>query len=351
MASNPNLEIVDLDLKFAKGSVRTTPAQTTSLARLRHPPIICGKLDDINGLLSHIHLPRGICLEVSCPQLTFGSRVWLPSLLTHIRGVLAPFTTARFRVSPGETRVSGTNGSLFLRYSTTEFFWDPEFFLSPTTSFREFHVNVSPWTFTPEVLFFLLTQFPALKTFVVAEVASFATGTFDRLAGESPFCPSLETIGFFNCGLTAGELKEFEDVVVKRHATTVTWLYRVVIVSSTGALPDYTPIQRLRQLVPCVNVGVDEWTISFWIYRSVRMHCVQLLGTSGPSCTFADLHNAYKCLDCSRTGHSPTARRLQTWPLPAPHPKFTKFMRSPTKAVMCVVAVPFMRGTCPKDDR
>ena len=258
LASNPNLEIADLDVSFAEDSVRTAPARMSSLVRLRHLSITCGKLDDTNGLLSRIHFPRGICLEVSCPDTTLGSSSWLPSFRTHIRGILAPFTTVRFRASPGETHVSGTNGSLSLRYSTTELYWHPTFFLFPATSVREFHVNVSPWVFTPEILVFILTQFPALETLVVAEVTSFATGTFDQLAGQSPLCPSLKTIAFFNCELTAGELEEFEGVVAKRRSSAVAWLYRVVIISSTGALPDYTLIQRLRQHVPCVNVGVDD---------------------------------------------------------------------------------------------
>lgn len=82
--------------------------------------------------------------------------------------------------------------------------------------------------------------------------------SFDWLAEQPLLCPSLSTIAFFNCNFNPGVMEELEGVVAKRKELELACLYQVVIVSSTGVLPDYTLIQRLRQHVPRVDVRVDD---------------------------------------------------------------------------------------------
>ena len=258
LASNPDLEIADLDIAFVEGSVWDAPARTVSLTRLHRLSITCTTPADARGLLLCISLPRGIFLEVSCSQPTFLG-FCLPSPPTRIQGVLAPMTIIRYQESPREIHIFGAGGSLSFRCPWPQVVWGPEFHLFPTASIREFHADVGPWAIAPTFLAPLLAQLPALETLVVARAVSLITGIFDSLAGQPPLCPSLKTIAFFNCGLTSQAMKEFEGVVVKRKGSAAAWLYRVVIVCDTAmALPDSTVIQQLRQHVPCVDVRVDD---------------------------------------------------------------------------------------------
>ena len=256
LASNINLEIVDLGIKFIEGSVWETPVQMTSLAHLRSLSITCSEPIFAKGLLSCISLPPGICLEVSCLQWT-SLGMCLPSPPTNIHAALAPITAIRFQAAPREIRVSGNGGSLSFRCPQPQF-WNPELHLFPTTSVREFHVDIAPWTFTPAFFVSLFTRLPALEILVVTNSTCWPTGLFDSLAGQPPLCPSLKTMAFFNCGLTPEAVEEFEGMVARRKGSTSTWLYQVVIVSSTRALPDYTLVERLKQHVPRVDVRMDD---------------------------------------------------------------------------------------------
>lgn len=208
------------------------------------------------GLLSCISLPRGICLEVSCLQWT-SLGVCLPSPPMHIQGVLAPITTIRFQATPREIQVIGSGGFLSFRCPQPQF-WNPELHLLPTTSVREFHVNIAPWTFTPAFLASLFARLPVLETLVVTNSTSWPTGIFDSLAGQPPLCPSLKTIAVLNCRFTPEAVGEFESVIAKRKGSTSTWLYQAVIVGTTETLPGHTLVQRLKQHIPCVDVRVGD---------------------------------------------------------------------------------------------
>ena len=139
------------------------------------------------------------------------------------------------------------------------FLFDPELYLLPTASVREFHASVAPWALIPAFLVSILTRLPALETLALANVTHPTTGIFDFLAGEPSLCPSLKTIAFHNWIFTPEAMKEFEGAVERRKRSAAAPLYRVVFVSSTsGVLPDYALIQQLRQRVPCVDVRVDN---------------------------------------------------------------------------------------------
>ena len=257
LASNPNLEVVDLDLRFAGGSVWTAPARMISLVRLQRLSIACADPAEAKGLLLCISLSRGICLEIDCSQST-RLNLCLPSPM-RIGGVLAPITAVRFRASPIEIHISGTKGSICLRCPQFQHYFGPELHIFPTASIREFHADFMPWTLAPSHAATLFAKLPALEILTFANATSWTTGALDSLAIQPPQCPSLKTIAFFNCKLTPQAMKEIEGIAVKRKGSAAAWLYRVVIVCSTaGALPDSTLIQQLRQHVPCVDVRVDD---------------------------------------------------------------------------------------------
>ena len=257
LASNDDLEIVVLDIKFIEGSVRTVPVRMVPLARLRHLSITCTNPIDAKGLLSWISLHGGTHVEILCSRWS-PLDSYLPSPPTLVQKVLAPITVVKCQSNPWEFHVFGDNGSSFsFRYSGS-LPWMPELYLFPTAPVREFHVNSTPWTLTPIFLILTLCQLPALETLVITNTTSWATGTFESLAGQPLLCPSLKTIAFFDCTLTLEAMKEFEGAVVKRKGLEAAWLYRVVIISSTGVLPDYTVIQQLRQHISYVDVRVDD---------------------------------------------------------------------------------------------
>jgi len=256
LASNSNLETVVLDVKFVDGSVWTVPARMVSLARLRHLAITCANPTDTKGLFSFISLHVGTCLEVFCPSWA-SLDSYLPLPPTAIQKILTPITVIKFQNSPREFHVFGNNGSFSFRSSQTAF-WMPELYLFPTTSVREFHVNNTPWALTPVHLVSTLSQLPALETLVITNTTSWATGTFESLGGRPLLCPTLKTVAFFDCWLTPEVMEEFKGAIAKRKDLEAAWLYRVVIVSSTGVLPDYTVIQQLRKYVPFVDVRVDD---------------------------------------------------------------------------------------------
>lgn len=123
---------------------------------------------------------------------------------------------------------------------------------------RDLHLGIAQWNLAPAHLGPLLPILPALETITVANAGSFSTGAFDWLASHPLVCPFLNTIAFFNCALTPEVMEEFEHVIEKRKGLEAAWLYRVVIVSSTGVLPDCSLIQRFRRHVSCVDVRVDD---------------------------------------------------------------------------------------------
>ena len=103
-----------------------------------------------------------------------------------------------------------------------------------------------------------LSQLPALETLVLVDFISFPYYSLDFLAEEPVLCPSLKTIAFFDCDLDQRVIGDLERVVAKGKEAAAAWLYRVVIVRRTGALPNHELIHRLRMSVPCVDARIDE---------------------------------------------------------------------------------------------
>jgi hypothetical protein len=254
--SNPGLEVVVLDIQFVTDSVETTPARKVPLARLQHLSITCSKGIDSKGLLSCIHLPRGVHIEViSAQPARLGS--FLPSPTTPISELLAPITTIKTQLTPWELHFSG-NGSVFTLHSPKPALEAHlELVLFPTTAVRELHTNICPFQYNdagPATIFEFL---PALEILAISKTP-FPGGLLSALTKEPVLCPALKTIAFFDCGINSGIIKELGDAIARRKDSAAARLYRVVIVSSRRAPPDLTLIQQLRKSVPCVEVRVDD---------------------------------------------------------------------------------------------
>ena len=253
--SNRGLELVVLDVQFVTGSVETTLARRVHLARLHHLSITCTGPVDARGLLSSISLPHNTSLEVPRSEVV-PLDSYLPSPPTPIHMVLAPITVVKYQTSPRELHVSGGHGGFSFRsFQSVPLL--PELYLFPTASVREFHLDTSPWAIIPAYFIPVLRQLPVLETLVAANI-TWATGTLASLAVQPLPCPSLKTMAFFNCELTPEAIREFEGAIVKRKDSEAARLYRVIIVSSTGVLPDYALVQGLRRHVPYVDARMDD---------------------------------------------------------------------------------------------
>jgi len=257
--SNPNLEVVVLDIQFFRLPIFfVIPVRIALLARLRELSFTCADASDAKGLISSISFSRDTCLEVISSPVNQSTdlRWFLPSPPTKIRVLFSPITTIKYQTTPtGEFHLSSKNSRLSFRCSKTPFNLDPVFALFDTSTVREFHAKVHPCR---ESLFRPLSQLPALETLVLVDVTSFPSYSLDLLAEEPALCSSLKTIAFFDCNLNPRIIGELEAVVTKRKNYTAARLHRVVIVRRDGKLPDYKLLQRLRRFVPRVDVSIDE---------------------------------------------------------------------------------------------
>ena len=258
--SNLNLEYVVLDVRFITDSVETARTRKVSLSRLRHLSITCFKAIDSKGLLSCISLPRGINVEVTFartdPFAGFGS--FLPSPPTPIRELLAPITAVKTQLTPWELHLSG-NGSAFTFRSPENMLGARGWFqLFSTTLVRELCVDRHPHTFTDIGLSNMMKSLPALETLVVSRAAASSLGPFSALTEEPVLCPALKTIAFFDCDTSPDAMKKLGEALTRRRDSTAVRVYRVVIVSSTGTMPDRVSVQQLRRSVPCVDIRMDD---------------------------------------------------------------------------------------------
>ena len=258
LRSNPDLELVVLDIRFDGTPAWIFPTRVISLARLRRLSLTCARATDAKGLISCISFPCGVHPEVpgSRANRDFDLRSFLPSPPTKIRELLTPITAIKFQNTPGrELQLSGNSSLFSFRCSNAPSNLDPALDLFTTTAVREFHAKASPCR---DVLFRPLLQLPALETLVLVDVTSFQPHSLDFLGEEPILCPSLKTIAFLDCDLGSRVIAELEEAVARRKNSTAAWLHRVVIIHRAGKLPDYKLLRRLRQFVPRVDVGIDE---------------------------------------------------------------------------------------------
>ena len=254
---NPNLELITLDIPFAECPIWVIYPRKVSFSRLRYLSFTCTDPCDARGLISYASLPRGVHLEVvsspAIPYADLGS--FLPSCPTEIQNVLTPITTVKYQDRPRVIQLYGNKSCFSFRcHSPSSFVIYSEFPLFAITTVREFHINSFHDLLLP------LSRLPALETLVLVDAPSppFPVRPFAFLAQEPVLCPSLKTIAFFDCNLDRRVIEDLEEMVAKRKESTAAWLYRIVIVRKSGALPDHELIHRLRKSVPCVDARIDE---------------------------------------------------------------------------------------------
>ena len=256
LESNPNLERVVLDIRFVAGSVET---RSIPLPHLRFLSITCSNATDSRGMLSCIPLPRGVHVEVisTHPDRTVQLHSFLPSPPTSIRELLNPITTIKTQMAPRELHLFGNGSSFTFRSFKVMTDAHTELVLFPSTAVREFYTNIRPFEYTDARLSWMLGLLPALETLAFSKT-EFPPWLSSALTEEPVLCPALKTIAFFDCGINSDIVKRLGEAIAKRRNSVAVWLYRVVIVSSTGMSPDLASIQELRKSVLCVEVRVDD---------------------------------------------------------------------------------------------
>jgi hypothetical protein len=267
--SNRGLKLIVLDIQFVTGSVETTPAsKVVPLAHLRHLSITCSKPIDSKGLLLHIRLPRRVHIEVlfTQPAQSIELRSFLPSPLTPIWKLLTPITTIKTQMTPREFHISGSSSTFTLR--STEPTWKPhpELGLFPTSAVRELYADLHPYRYISNGVSLIFKCLPALETFAISKTL-FPVGLLSALTEEPALCPALKTIAFFDCAIDSDIVKRLGEAMAKRGGSTAARLYRVVIVSSTGSLPDLASVQLLEGLF---RVWRSGWMTSSQTYRSLH---------------------------------------------------------------------------------
>ena len=257
LESNPGLELVVLGVGFVEDSVETPPSRKVTLLRLQYLSITCSQPIDSKGLLSSIHLPHGVRLEVVFTQSDAGLSSFLPSPPTPILELLAPITTIKTQAAPQEVHLFG-NDSVFT-FRSEELLLDPhgELELFPSAAVRELYTSLGPYSNTEVDLSKTLRLLPALETLAFSG-PTLTRGVLYALAEEPSLCPALKTIAFFDCNTNTSIMRWLGDAVAKRKDSAVARLYRVVIVDSAGTIPDLALIRELRKSVPCVEVRVDD---------------------------------------------------------------------------------------------
>ena len=255
--SNPNLELVILDLGFSVTSALFYSKRKISLPRLQRLVFTCGNAADASTLLSWVSLPPTSHITIqgsqSNPRNDLAS--FLPSPPTRIQEMLAPITAIKY-CSSRWLHIFG-EGQLSFQSSKYQSKICDGLDLFVTGAVREFHINTYSPDANGDYLSWPLRRLPVLEALVFSEIR-LPLGSLFALAKEPPLCPSLKTIAFFDCVVTEAVITELERVLAKRRDSTAARLYRVVIVNATHALPKIQLIYQLRKFVPRVDVGIGN---------------------------------------------------------------------------------------------
>ena len=261
LRSNLRLENLVLDLQFTANSVEGAPSGTkVSLPRLRDLSIICSRATDSRGLLSCISLPRGVHTEITSTLSDTSAELcsFLPSPLTPVIELLNPITTVKNQMTPRHLQVIGNSAKFTFRSpkgTTRDAHVD--FIMFPTTAVRELYTNVYPNQYNDAAISDLVLALPTLEVLAVTKT-SFPAGLLPVLITEPVLWPTLKTVAFLDCNITADIVKKLGEAIAKRRYITGAQVFRVVIISSTGTPLSVTSIQELRKSVPCVEIRVDD---------------------------------------------------------------------------------------------
>lgn len=257
--SNTNLESIELDIKFLV-DLQTTSVRKAFLPRLQRLSFTCFRAIDSKRLLSHISLPRGVRIEVTSTLSDQSAELllFLPSPPTPILELLDPITTIKTQVTPRELQViGGTSTFTFRSPQSPPLNAHREFTLFPTDTVREFHADIRPLRYSIAGVFNVMNQLPALEILAMAKM-DFPSRLAKALTAEPVSCPALKTIAFLDCNIDSKTVEELGEAITRRRDLMGARLYRLVIVSSSGAVLDSSSVRKLRASVPCVEIRVDD---------------------------------------------------------------------------------------------
>lgn len=254
LESNPNLEILDLDVLFANTPALATPERLISFPRLRRLTLRCGDATSTRALLSCLSLSHGINIEVyqtnpNPPPLAS----FLPCPSTHILGLFAPIIIIKYLSPPGTLHLSSKNGSFSFRGCKPSRVAHEELDLFATCAVREFRLRLGnqcrlSWT---------LGRLPKLEALVISN-GSLEPEFLSVLAEDPVLCPSLKTIAFLECELTNEAVHGLGGILAKRAHSIAARLHRVVIVNRTRDLPNRHLVSHLQRFIPQVDIAVGN---------------------------------------------------------------------------------------------
>lgn len=249
---NRSLERMSLSISFTKPSLLDSQRQVSIVNQLRHLSITYYCANAAGALISRIPLPKGANLEIESRDRRTGFGELLSSVSTTHLGNLASPT---YMESDGTgIRMSGPNGSFSLICQVTMRIALPGLPPLSFANIRELHLKFPrKLGSVANLRRFHLPSFPALEALAVKYDTNLSsTLSTLLLAPASP--PSLKTLAFLDCDLSAGFMKRLTRFASDRKNTASAWLHRVVIVDSSGELPKVALIHTLESHIAVVDV-------------------------------------------------------------------------------------------------
>jgi len=260
LEENRSLESATLEIRFSLPSFRILQRKVAITNRLQNLSMCSTNVRDNGALISGIALQRGAHLGMT----HYGRDAGLGDILSvismnHLSNLQSP-TSLGYHPDRKRILLSGPNGSF--SYSCPFGSGTPfvEFPLLPLTKIREVrlvrHVS-TPVEAPMNAMVFLPSPLPALEVLIVEHEPN-PVRLLSALLSAPPSFPSFKTLAFLNCNLTDGFMEELARFARNRKNTASAWLYRVVIVSSSGNFPSVASIDALQRDVLVVDVRMGK---------------------------------------------------------------------------------------------
>ena len=264
LEANRALEYADLGVVFARPALWDSRRQVGIVNRLKILTICSTNAAEINALISRMPLQKGAHLQIIlCDKHAGLSEVLSGISVTHLSNLQSP-TSMEYHPDHRRIQLVGPNGGFKFWFNCVPHrkLLFVEFPLLQLTSIKTFRLvrrapgPMKPHTNLPQMTFPLLAL-RALETLAIEhEVA--VPHLLSALFADPSVSPSLKTLAFLNCHLDGACMEALTKFASDRKNTTSAWLYRVVIVSSGRALPNFVSVDALGEHVPVVNVQMGK---------------------------------------------------------------------------------------------
>ena len=254
LEENHSLKSATLNIRFAEGTLRSSRRETAITNQLQYLSMDVGSAADGKALVSRISLQRGAHLEIrSCGNaelklvMSGVPTAQFPNLPSPV------FMEYQYHGSERSIRLLGPNGGVSFQKSWRYDIPFSEFALLPVANVRELHLGYhkSQWSHT-EV--FNPSFFPALEVFVIT-CKTWLSHLLSPLLSNPSFPPSLKTLVFLDCDISAAFMEELTRFASSRKNTTTTstWLRYVIIIEPQCSFLTTTSIRPLMRHV-LVNI-------------------------------------------------------------------------------------------------